>query len=133
MAKAKKFTREVASSAPLPWKPRKKGESIEGVFVGTATVGGTKKKGEDFKSHRIRLTQPVTSQFGDAMQSKKAGEVVALSGAMLDSRFDQIPTDAGVLVTFVGMYTTDRGEGRDFKVQVEDGVKLLDPHDEANR
>lgn len=127
-----KFSRTVQSSVPLPWKPQKKGERIEGEFLGTATVAGKKGNG-DFNSHRIRLTESVKAMFGDTVREKKAGDVIAVSGAMLDSRFDQIPTGAGVEVTFKGMYTTDRGDGRDYEVRVADGVDLLDPNDEANR
>lgn len=128
--------KEVESSLPDPWQPKNPGDTIEGHYLGSVQVksqprGGQAPANAFFASYRLRLSEEVTAVFGkeDAKPSKKkAGEVVGFSGAMLSSKFDQIPVGAQVRVTFNGKTKTANGAAKDYKVLVAEDVELVDPY-----
>lgn len=133
MASKKSYTK-VESSLPAPWSPVVKGEQIEGQFLGALVLKAKPRKGQPagtFESYRFRLTEPVESIFGPkgSPKSKKVpGDVIAVSGGMLSSRMDQVPTGADCRVTYNGMITTQNGEAKDWQVEVAENTDLLDPY-----
>lgn len=104
---------EVESSFATPWTPDKKGDRIEGHFLGQELVdGGMNEK--PYLSYRLR---------------KKDNSVWAVAGGMLGSKMDQVPTGALISVEFLGMIKLKTGfSARDYKVGVDDSVTLLDPN-----
>jgi hypothetical protein len=107
---AKREFDTVESSFGEPWKPEKKGDSIEGIYTGMAKV---KYEGRFFDSYRLK--------------SEETGDVQAVAGGMLSSKFDQVPVGAYCKVTFVGMVKTGSGPAKDFEVQVAKGTVMKVP------
>lgn len=129
---------EVDSSLPAPWSPEKPGDFIEGVFLGSAKVR-SKPRGnqpippgkEFFDSYRFRLTADVTGNFGgERAETKKAGEVIGTSGAMLATKFDQVATGTKVRLVYQGTLK-DINNAKDFKVLIPKGTAKLDPFAEG--
>lgn len=100
----------VGSNYAKPWKPEGAGETIEGVYSGYNTVKGD--RGESFKSHKVK---PEGSE-----------EYIGVSGAMVDGMLLRVPVGAYVWITFKGMLKTKNGQAKDYEVQTEKGVKLID-------
>jgi len=106
--------KEVESSFATFWTPEKKGDAIEGAYLGDELVDGGIGS-EPFLSYRLR---------------KADGSVWGFSGGMLGSKMDQIPAGATVKVVYEGTIKVGkRGlTARDYKVLVDDSATLLDPN-----
>lgn len=109
---------KVESSFAKPWNP-KQGESIVGKYKGTEEI--SPKDGEPFISYRIK---PMEQTFDDEGAEVKAWGV---SGAFLASKFDQVPVGAVVRLTFLGMQKANRGQSKQFELEVAEGTRLVDP------
>jgi hypothetical protein len=109
---------EVQSSFAKPWAPKKAGEKLEGHFAGTEEVPSGRKDDEGkkkfFTSWRVRI---------------KDGSVLGMAGEMLKSKMNQIPVGSLIRVEYLGKSAeTSNGKAHDFKVLVDNSVKLTDPY-----
>lgn len=117
--------KKVESSFAKPWAP-KVGEFIVGVYKGKENVPSppqrAKKPGETFISYRIGdLEQETLDEEGNKVRT------IGVSGAMLGSKFNQIPKGARIKLTYAGTQKTGKGDAKMFDVEVDDNVTLLDP------
>lgn len=94
-----------------PWKDFKKGDSIEGIFMGSEEVrAGPNEK--PFMSHHVK---------------KEDGQLVGVSGATLDKRMVRLSKGSKVKVTFDGTQPSKRGTPMKlFKVQVAPGTSVAE-------
>ncbi len=107
---------KVEGGFPDPWKPKKPGDVLEGHYLGADMVTA---KGRTFRSYRIK--------------PEGAEKPMAVAGAMLQTSLERVPIGSYVWITFKGEIVTDNGTAKDFEVETEEGIKLLDyaPDDQA--
>lgn len=101
----------VESNMAKPWKPKKKGDELQGTYKGAETVPG-KGKRPDFLSYHIEQDD---------------GETVRVASAMLNTKMNQVPRGTYLWLKFVGMFETDNGESADYELTLEEGTELIDP------
>lgn len=111
MPREKKNVAEVKSTFPVPWKPEQEGDTLEGTYHGYNIVPDG--RGQTFKSHKFK--------------EDGAEEYDGISGAMIDQKMERIPKGTYVWVTYLGEVQTKNGKAKDFKVECDSTVKLLDP------
>ena len=99
---------EVKSNFPVPFKPEKEGEFVEGVYYGFNLVDDG--RGKEFKSHKIKPDD--------------SDEFIGVSGAFLDQKMMRIPKGTYVWVTYKGEEKTKNGNAKVFQVECEEGTKL---------
>lgn len=104
--------KEVESSFATPWSPEKKGEQLIGTYAGSEEVPAGRGTGELFTSWRFRNSE---------------GRYIGISGAMLKSKMNQIAEGTIVRVTFKGKFKTTNGLAKDYLIEVDERVELLDP------
>jgi len=115
----------VESNMSKPWKPKKEGEEISGIYRGFEIVDG-KGKREPFPSYHIQLAGDL--QLNDANKTViPAGEKVRVASAMLKTKLNQVPRGTFIWLKFVGMFKTDNGDSPDYEVTLEEGAELIDP------
>jgi hypothetical protein len=119
---AKKRGKRVESSIGVdPWKPTKKGEILEGTYLGAKLmppdVGG---KGQAFFSFHFR--KPPDKEHPD-------GERVCVASAMLNSKMNQVPKGTYCWLTYLGKVTVGKGESNSFDLELEEGAEILDEDD----
>ena len=105
----KKSSEEVKSNFPVPFKPEREGEFVEGKYLGFNVVDDG--RGKDFKSHKLKPDD--------------SDEMIGVSGALLDQKMERIPKGAYVWITYEGEMKTKNGTAKQFKVECEEGTKLL--------
>lgn len=112
----------VQSSFAKPWAPNP-GDSVIGVYKGIERIPSDKKKDQPFfNSYRIgELEKEVIAEDGTKVRT------FGISGAMLASKFNQIPKGARVKITYAGKQKVGKGMAKMFDVEVDDDVELLDP------
>lgn len=110
MARERKRGGEVKSDFAEPWEPGD-GEEISGIYIGFDNVPTKRGDKDHFKSHRIQI------------EGKDVP--IGISGAMIDRKMAQIPVGTFVWITFLGMVDTNNGEAKDYRVEAEEGTKLL--------
>lgn len=104
--------KEVQSSFATPFVPKSVNDAIEGIYHGTDEVPTNVGDQQSFTSYRILVNE----------------EMMGVSGAMLASKFDQVPRGALVRVTYLGMVKMKSGmSAKDWKVEVEESTKLSRP------
>jgi len=109
MAKERK-RQEVTSNFGTPWKPEKEGDTLEGEYIGYDEVPTARNGKKTFRSYRLK---------------HDSGEIFGVAGAVLDRKFKQIPKGTYCWITYVGEMETSNGEAKDFRVECEQGTKLL--------
>lgn len=122
----------VQSSFAKPWDP-KDGEFVIGRYKGTEQIPSPmydpRVPGSPryFTSYRIGdLEKEVKAEDGSMVKT------FGVSGAMLASKFDQIPRGTLVKLTYAGKQKVGKGMAKMFDVEMDDKVKELDPdHQEA--
>lgn len=107
-AKSERKRKVVDSNYAEPWKPNK-GQVLEGIYLGFDSIPGNR---GNFRSYRIKVDG----------EEKPSG----IAGSFLDSVLPRIPKGSYVWITYLGMKNTKNGEAHDYKVETEDGVKLLE-------
>lgn len=108
--------KEVQSSFATPFVPKQVNDSIEGIYCGTDEVPTNVGEQESFLSYRILCDN-------DGHE-----EMMGVSGAMLASKFDQIPLNARVRVTYLGLQKMKSGmNAKNWKVEVDENAKLTRP------
>lgn len=112
----------VQSSFAKPWAPNP-GDSVIGIYKGVERIPSDKNKDKPFfNSYRIGdLEKEVLAEDGTKVKT------FGISGAMLASKFDQIPRGAKVKITYAGKQKVGKGMAKMFDVEVDDAVVLLDP------
>lgn len=109
---ARKRGQEVKGGFPEPWKPESEGEEIEGFYKGYDEVPSGRNDNKYFRSYRIL---PEGSE-----------EMRSVSGAMLKNAIERIPTGTYIWITYLGETETKNGTAKNYKVEAEEGTKLLD-------
>lgn len=109
---ARERGQEVKSNFPVPWKPETEGQVLEGVYRGFNLVDDERKEGDQFKSHKIKPDD--------------SDEMMGVSGAFLDQFMERVPKGSYVWITYLGQKKVKNGMSKQFKVEVEAGVKLKD-------
>ena len=111
--------KEVESSFAEAWEPKTSGEELIGIFKGVEKIPAPNKPGETFSSYRIRVTE-----------GEHEGKAMGFSGSFASSKMSRIPRGEKVYVTFLGLDMDKKKKGfnapKMFKVEVDDGVKLID-------
>jgi len=111
--KKSKFTQKVQTLFAEQYKGFKlPGDTLEGLYVGNHWVDPEKGKNGGFWAYHIQTED---------------GQRVSISGAALDNIMPQIPRNVEIQVIFRGMISVGRNEMKDFEVNIEEGVELLDP------
>lgn len=111
----------VQSSFAKPWAPST-GDSVIGTYKGSEQIPAPRKPGTFFTSYRIgNLDREVLAEDGQKVST------FGISGAMLNSKFNQIPVGAKVKITYAGTAKVGKGMAKMFDVEVDDAVELLDP------
>jgi len=101
---------QVESNMAKPWKPKKEGDELQGIYRGVEVVDG-KGKRDPFNSYHIEMDD---------------GETVRLTSAMLKSKLNQVKRGTYIWLKYVGIFTTDNGPSPDYEVTLEDGAELID-------
>lgn len=118
---ANRKMQEVGSDFAEPWNPENEGDKLEGEFIGVDLVP-TKRRNRDgskfFKSYRI-LPEGKEQPLG-------------VSGAFLNTKMPRIPVGTFVCITYLGKTETDNGTAKDYQVECEAGVRLIDVNAEKN-
>lgn len=105
--------KKVEPGFATPWAPKKKGEKIVGIFVGSEEV--VSKDNGTFTAYRLRTEE---------------GRIMGLSGANLERTLNQIPLKTQIHVIYQGKQELANGRNmKTFDVMVNDDVMLLDPFD----
>lgn len=103
---------EVKADFGTPWKPEKKGDILEGKYMGFDVIPSQRGQSKSFKSFRIK--------------PDGSNEVYGVAGATLERKLFQVPKGTFVRITYQGQITTANGQAHDFKIECEQGVKLLE-------
>jgi len=104
--------KKVESLFATPWTPEKKGDALEGIYLGTEEIDSNQSNGS-FTSYRIQ---------------RKDGAIFGATGALLENTMGQIPAGSLVRIVYEGTVKLKSGRtGKDFTVMVDDSVNLLDP------
>lgn len=116
MAKQRKRA-EISTALPPQWggdEGPKEGDTLEGIYTG---------------SKKIRYRN--SAFFIHMIQSDETGEVNSFSGAIADRKLSRVPKGTYVWVTYLGALETANGNAKDYKVEYEEGTKLL-PENESD-
>jgi hypothetical protein len=113
MAPSKPKRKSVESTFADKWEPENKGDELCGKYIGSETAPG-RKQGETFTAYHIMDDE---------------GKRWSVAGAHLDSILNQVPRDTYVWITFDGTQTVKNGEMAKYRVDVEEGVQLVDPYE----
>ncbi len=105
--KERKF-QEVKSDLPPVWEPEV-GDILEGIFLGSKSI---KYRTKNFLTHQI--------------QNEDTGEILSFSGAISDRMMARIPKMSYVRVTYLGETKTSNGDAKNFKIEADDSVKLIE-------
>ena len=117
MTERKKAAQEVDSGIPEPWKPETKGETIQGTYLGAQLMDGRGGRAEWLSYHL--LTDPTPEH--------PEGRRRAVSSSMLTLKMARVPENTYIWLTYLGKFKAEKGESQDFKLEIEQGAKLLDP------
>ncbi len=112
----------VQSSFAKPWAPNA-GDSVIGIYKGIERIPSDKNPAKPFFiSYRIGdLEKEVLAEDGTKVRT------FGISGAMLASKFDQIPKGAKVKITYAGKQKVGKGMAKMFDVEVDEDTVMLDP------
>lgn len=102
---------EVTNDLPPVWEDPKEGDFIEGFYV---------------RSQEIKFRK--SSFLTHVLQDEETGELKSFSGAIADRKMARIPRGTFVRVTYLGETRTSNGDAKDYRVDAEEGTRLLDEH-----
>jgi hypothetical protein len=99
---------QVESTFADKWDPRNPGDAIQGRYLGYEVA----ENGRDGSFNAYQLQDD-------------NGKRVSMAGAHLDSILPQVPQNTYVWIEFTGLRAVGRNQMKVFKVDVEEGVKLI--------